>query len=57
MAESNGYIEPTSAMSYPPNPSTLGGTINYTFFEPLPMIVLANLVVGQEFIDNSGGQN
>ncbi len=56
MSESNGYIEPTSAMSYPTNPTSLGGSLNYTFFEPLPMIVLANLVVGQEFLDNSGGQ-
>ncbi len=32
------------------------GSINYTFFEPLPFIVLAQLVVGQEFMDNTGGQ-
>ncbi len=56
MSESNGYIEPTTAMPYPTNPTSLGGSINYTFFEPLPLIVLAQLVVGQEFIENSGGQ-
>ncbi len=56
MSESNGYIEPTTAMPYPINPTSLGGSINYTFFEPLPIIVLAQLVVGQEFIENSGGQ-
>ena len=55
-SESNGFIEPTNAMTYPPNPSTLGGTQNYTFFEPLPFIVLAQLVVGQEFEVNTGGQ-
>ncbi len=59
MAESNGFIEPTTAMSYPNN--SLGGTngeggLVYTFFEPLPFIVLAQLIVGQEFEDNSGGQ-
>ena len=44
-------------MTYPTNPSTLGGSQNYTFFEPLPFIVLAQLVVGQEFLEvNTGGQ-
>ena len=56
MSEANGYIEPTTAITYPTNPSSLGGSLNYTFFEPLPLIVLANLVVGQELIENSGGQ-
>ena len=55
-SESNGYVEPTTAESYPANPPSLGGTVNYTFFEPLPIIVLAQLVVGQQFIENSGGQ-
>ena len=56
MSESNGYVEPTTAINYPTNPTSLGGSANYTFFEPLPIIVLAQLVVGQEFIENSGGQ-
>ena len=55
MSEANGFIEPTNAMPYPANPSTLGGSQNYTFFEPLPFIVLAQLVVGQEFEVNTGG--
>ncbi len=55
-SEANGYIEPTTAMSYPPNPSSLGGVQNYTFFEPLPFIVLAQLVVGQQLKVDSGGQ-
>ena len=55
MAEANGFIEPTNAMpNYPTNPSTLGGTQNYTFFEPLPFVVLAQLIVGQEFMVNTG---
>ncbi len=56
MSESNGYVEPTTAINYPTNPTSLGGSVNYTFFEPLPIIVLAQLVVGQQFIDNSGGK-
>jgi large repetitive protein len=55
MSESNGFIEPTTAITYPSNPSSLGGNVNYTFFEPLPFIVLAQLVVGQTLIENSGG--
>ena len=39
MAETNGFIEPTSAMPYPTNPTTLGGSLNYTLDEPLPVIV------------------
>jgi hypothetical protein len=56
ISETNGFIEPTNAMPYPTNPSTLGGSQNYTFFEPLPFLVLAQLVLGQEFLDNTGGQ-
>ena len=56
MSESNGYVEPSTAIDYPNNPTALGGVQNYTLFEPLPFIVLAQLIVGQEFIENSGGQ-
>ena len=56
ISEANGFIEPTNAMpNVPTNPSTLGGSENYTFFEPLPFVVLAQLVVGQEFMVNTGG--
>ncbi len=52
-----GSSSPPTPCTYPANPSTLGGIDqNYTFFEPLPFIVLAQLVVGQEFLDNTGGQ-
>ncbi len=54
-AEPNGFVQPTSAMSYPTNPTTLGGTINYTLDEPLPVVVTAQLVVGQELLENTGG--
>ena len=39
----------------PNNPARLGGTQNYALFQPLPIIVLAQLVVGQQFLVNSGG--
>ena len=56
ISEANGFIEPTNSMpNVPTNPSTLGGSANYTFFEPLPFIVLAELIVGQEFMVNTGG--
>ena len=57
MSESNGFIEPTTAMPYPDQSRRpWAASQNYTFFEPLPFIVLAQLVVGQEFIENTGGQ-
>ena len=43
-------------MPYPTNPDHAGRIENYTFFEPLPFIVLAQLVVGQELLENTGGQ-
>jgi len=57
MSEANGFIEPTNAITYQPNPSSLGGVNqNYNLFETLPFIVLAQLVVGQELELNTGGQ-
>src|SRR5262249_4125834 len=55
MAETNGFIEPTSAVAYRTNPSTLGGSLNYVLDDPLPYIVVAQLVVGESLIENSGG--
>src|SRR5262249_38594328 len=63
MAETNGLIEPTNAIPYPTNPSTLGGTtnygntlsLNYALANPLPYLVLAQLVVGQQLLENTGG--
>ena len=44
-------------MPYPDQPDHAGrDRINYTFDEPLPIIVLAQLVVGQELLENTGGQ-
>ena len=47
LAEGDGFIEPTNAVPYPNNPSTLGGSQNYVFFESLPFVDLAQLAVGQ----------
>jgi hypothetical protein len=58
MSEPNGFIEPTNAISYPDtnNPSVSTGVQNYTFFEPLPFIVLAQFIVGQRLRVNTGGE-
>ena len=55
MSEANGFIEPTNAVPYPTNPTTLGGSQNYTLFASLPYVVLAQLIVGQELLVNTGG--
>jgi len=55
MSEANGFVEPTNAVPYPSNPTTLGGSQNYTLFAPLPYVVLAQLIVGQELLVNTGG--
>ena len=56
ISEANGFIESTNAMpNIPTNPSDLGGSQNYNFFEPLPFVVLAQIVVGQELLENTGG--
>ncbi len=55
LAENSGVIEPTNAVPLPDNPSSLGGSQNYTFFEPLPIVALAVITVGQELLENTGG--
>ena len=55
LAENSGVIEPTNAVPLPDNPSSLGGSQNYTFFEPLPFVALAVIQVGQELLENTGG--
>ncbi len=55
MAQPNGFIEPTNAVPYPANPSNLGGVQNYTIAEPLPIVITAQLVLGQQFLENTGG--
>ncbi len=63
MAGSNGFIEPTTASPwgvpgqtlFPGNPSTLGGSVNYTMDAPLPYVILAQMIIGQELQEQTGG--
>ena len=55
LAESGGFVEPSNAVPLPANPGTLGGSQNYVFFEPLPLVILAQLAVGQELLVNTSG--
>ncbi|AMV39418.1 Ig-like domain-containing protein [Planctomyces sp. SH-PL62] len=55
LAQNNGFIEPTDATRLA-NPITdQVRPANYALFQPLPLIVLAQLIVGQQFQVNSGG--
>lgn len=54
MPNVNGYSEPTNAMFYPNNPSYAGGAQNYTVDDPLPVVVISQVVVGER-LDYSGG--
>ncbi len=51
-----GVAEATNAMTYPVNPTTLGGNINYEFDDPLPYILTSQLVIGEQTLVNTGGQ-
>lgn len=53
-AELNGVIQPTNAIFYPSNPSSLGGQWNYTFDDPLPYVLVSRMVVGQRLLHNTG---
>jgi hypothetical protein len=51
----NGVAEATNAIAYPPNPSTLGGNVNYDFADPLPYILTSPLIIGEELEVGTGG--
>ena len=55
-SELNGQAEPTDSVAHPDNPASLGGTQNYSFFAPLPYVIVSRLVVGQTLIQGSNGQ-
>jgi hypothetical protein len=40
---------------YPDNPATLGGARNFVFDDPLPHVLLSQLVLGQALQQNTGG--
>jgi hypothetical protein len=50
-----GYAQATNAMTYPANPASLGGNINYTFDSPLPYILTSALLGGQQLLVGTGG--
>ncbi len=43
-----GIAQSSDAMTYPLNPATLGGNINYTLDAPLPYILTSRLSIGSE---------
>ena len=52
--EPTGVAEATDAMSYPDNPASLGGSINYTLDAPLPYILTSRLSIGiVQFVDTN----
>ena len=55
LAESNGFIEPTNAVPLPDNPSSLGGSRTTSSSSPCPSWSLAQIAVGQELLENTGG--
>ncbi|OJW22580.1 MAG: hypothetical protein BGO49_00940 [Planctomycetales bacterium 71-10] len=54
MAQTNGFIQPTDATRLFDSSGDVSGA-KYAFFQPLPLIVLAQLIVGQQFQLNTGG--
>ncbi len=55
-AELNGAVEPTDAIHYVNNPSSLGGQQNYTFDDPLPYLLVARMDIGDTLLHNTGNQ-
>jgi large repetitive protein len=54
-AEANGVAEPSNAINYPNNPSTAGGDRNFVLDSPYPYLLTTPLVIGSEFLVESGG--
>ena len=52
-----GVAEATDAISYTPNPVTLGGVVNYTFDDPLPYVLTSTLDIGNQNVTTIPGQN
>jgi hypothetical protein len=51
-----GFVEQSDAELYPDNPSTLGGSRNFTFFADVPYLFTSQMVIGQERLVNTDGQ-
>lgn len=55
-ADSSGVAQQSDAILYPDNPASLGGTRNFVFDDPLPIILVSQLLVGQQLLQDTGGQ-
>ncbi|WP_406696071.1 S8 family serine peptidase [Singulisphaera sp. Ch08] len=55
-ADSSGVAQQSDAILYPDNPASLGGTRNFTFDDPLPHLLVSQLLVGQQLLQDTGGQ-
>lgn len=55
-ADSSGFAQQTDAILYPNNPATLGGARNFAFDDPLPHLLVSQLLVGQQLLQDTGGQ-
>jgi hypothetical protein len=54
MAQSNGFIQSSDATRLA-GPGGLATAAKYALFQPLPLVVLAQLIVGQQYQVNTGG--
>jgi hypothetical protein len=57
-AELTGVAQPTDSINYPENSSLglPGGSQNYSFFAPVPYVLLSRLEIGTELHQDTGGQ-
>ena len=49
MPNVDGFARPTNAMFYPNNPTTAGGSLNYTVDDPLPVVTTSQVDVGVRY--------
>ncbi len=52
----NGVAEPTNAVFYPTNPTSLGGSENYVLNAPYPYLLTTRMVIGQQLQVETGGE-
>ncbi len=45
----------TDAIFYPDNPQSQGGDRNFVFDDPVPHVLVSQLVLGQDLVQNTGG--
>ena len=52
--QANGVAEATDAESYPTNPTTKGGSVNYVLDDPYPYILTSQMEIGQQLTLETG---